>query len=78
MDLDAITEHRVLDNLKRWRDDKIVIIVTHRVANLQYVDRIYTMKDGRIVETGNWATLIARNGEFAQIVRRQQGTEQVA
>lgn len=71
--LDSVTEQKVLDSLAAWREDRMVILVTHRVINLRYVDRIYTMKDGIIVEEGDWNTLIERNGEFARLVRNQMG-----
>jgi ATP-binding cassette subfamily B multidrug efflux pump len=76
--LDSLTEQKVLDSIAAWRGEKTVILVTHRVTNLQHVDRIYVMKEGRIVESGNWTTLIAREGEFTRLVRRQQGTALVA
>jgi ABC-type bacteriocin/lantibiotic exporter with double-glycine peptidase domain len=76
--LDSLTEHKVFDSLAEWSKDRIVVLVTHRVMNLQRADRIYVLQDGSVIEHGNWRSLLALGGTFASMVSRQQSTAQVA
>jgi ABC-type multidrug transport system fused ATPase/permease subunit len=69
--LDLATERQILRQLEADRGERITLVVTHRLANLADVDRIYVLESGRIVETGPWAELIARRGVFARMLERQ-------
>lgn len=62
--LDPLTEGRVLTALDRVRSECIALIVTHRLQNLTNADRIYVLDQGRVVESGTWAELQARQGLF--------------
>lgn len=48
------------------------VIIAHRLSTVQDVDQILVLEGGRIVETGDYATLSAGNGVFAELVRRQE------
>ncbi|KAI6041615.1 ABC protein [Pisolithus marmoratus] len=50
-----------------------VLLVTHAIHFLSQVDYIYTMKDGKIVESGPFDELLERNGEFARLAREYGG-----
>ena len=50
-----------------------VLLVTHAIHFLARVDYIYTMKDGRIVESGTYQELIRRGGEFAKLDKEYGG-----
>jgi len=60
--LDAETEHRILENLSDWGEDRIVFIITHRLSTIKNADQIAFLKDGRITEVGSHETLIAISG----------------
>lgn len=47
------------------------IVVAHRLSTIENVDRIFVMRGGRLVEQGDFASLMAMNGEFAALARRQ-------
>ena len=49
----------------RWRPR------THRLATVQKADRIYVLANGRVVEAGRFKELMAPNGHFAALARRQ-------
>jgi ATP-binding cassette subfamily B protein len=48
-----------------------VISVTHRLAAATKADCIYYMEDGRLVESGSHQELLARNGAYAALWRKQ-------
>jgi NHLM bacteriocin system ABC transporter ATP-binding protein len=60
----TITES--LDKIKATR-----IVVAHRLSTIVNADRIYVMVGGRVIEVGNYASLMRQNGVFADLARRQ-------
>jgi ATP-binding cassette subfamily C protein CydD len=71
--LDAETERRVLDAVDRLREDRAILTVTHRLADIRRADRIYVMENGRIVEEGSPAELDAARGAFHRLRRPPGG-----
>jgi ABC-type multidrug transport system fused ATPase/permease subunit len=69
--VDLATERQILRKLQAERAERITLVVTHRLANLTDVDRIYVLESGRIVEAGRWEELLAREGTFARLLHRQ-------
>ncbi len=69
--LDAETEEIVNNNLKAMARGRTVIIVAHRLSALRPCERIMMMERGRIVEFGGHSDLLARNGRYASLYRRQ-------
>jgi ABC-type multidrug transport system fused ATPase/permease subunit len=63
--LDAATERHVFEALHRLAEGRTTLLVAHRLATAQRADRIVVMEDGRIVEQGTHAALIACNGRYA-------------
>jgi ABC-type bacteriocin/lantibiotic exporter with double-glycine peptidase domain len=47
------------------------IVVAHRLSTVQAVDRVLVLEAGRLVEEGPPAELLARDGPFARLARRQ-------
>lgn len=69
--VDAETEDAILHNLRDVFDGRTGIIVSHRVRAVSECDRIVVLDEGRVVETGTHAELLARDGYYAQIARQQ-------
>ena len=69
--LDSKTEKHVAEAMGRLRAGRTCLIVAHRLSTIADVDRIVVMKDGRIVELGSYAELMALDGTFARLVRLQ-------
>ncbi len=69
--MDPNAEYTVFENLKSDIDGKIVIVVTHRLYNLKIADNIYCMKDGHIAEEGSFDQLIATDGIFSEMFKKQ-------
>lgn len=70
--VDAKTEKKIIDNIRRVRKDKTTLITTHRMSAVQHADHIIVMDDGRIIEEGTHEDLIEQNGWYKEQFMRQQ------
>ncbi|EOY5094562.1 cysteine/glutathione ABC transporter ATP-binding protein/permease CydC [Citrobacter amalonaticus] len=64
--LDATTESQMLELLAEVMRDKTLLMVTHRLRGLARFDQIIVMDNGQIIEQGNHADLLARQGRYYQ------------
>ncbi|KAK0492620.1 P-loop containing nucleoside triphosphate hydrolase protein [Armillaria luteobubalina] len=70
--LDSEGEFKLFDNLIQAREGKTMVFVTHRFGHLtKRADLVVCMQDGRIVETGTHAELMAMEGEYAKLYNIQ-------
>ena len=69
--LDAATEARVSRALKALMAGRTTFIIAHRLSTVRDADEILVFDEGRIVEQGDFNTLIARGGRFADLVHTQ-------
>jgi ABC-type multidrug transport system fused ATPase/permease subunit len=63
--LDNESEHVVIEALRRLMKGRTVIMIAHRLTTISGADKILVFKDGRIVEQGSHATLVAAGGIYA-------------
>lgn len=73
--VDAKTEKEIISNLYAYLGNRTAVIITHRIFSLFHFDKIVVLKDGVIAEQGTHANLLARNGLYAEMYRRQQDEE---
>jgi ATP-binding cassette subfamily B protein len=69
--LDAESERLVQGALEAAMQGRTTLIIAHRLATVQRADRIIVMEDGRIVETGTHAALVAKGGLYAHLAALQ-------
>jgi ATP-binding cassette subfamily B protein len=73
--LDAESERMVQAALEAAMADRTTLVIAHRLATVQKADRIIVMDQGRIVEEGNHAALMLRDGLYAKLARMQFHTD---
>jgi ATP-binding cassette subfamily B protein len=69
--LDTRTEREVQSALDDAARGRTTVVVAHRLSTIAGADQIIVLRDGRIVERGRHADLIALDGEYAELWRRQ-------
>ena len=67
--LDNVTQKKVTDALDNLHCTRIVI--AHRLSTIRDCDRILVLSKGKITEEGSYDELLAKDGEFAKLVKRQ-------
>ena len=68
--LDATTESQMLELINDVMRNKTILMVTHRLRGLSRFNQIIVMDNGRIIEQGNHADLLARQGRYYQFKQR--------
>ena len=71
--LDAENEQEVQAALDAAMQGRTSLVIAHRLATIRAADRIVVIEDGRIVEEGDHATLVARGGLYARLAALQFG-----
>jgi len=70
--VDARTEQQITAGLQHFLQDKTAIIITHRIFSLLEFDKVFVLEQGRLVESGAPAALLASGGRYAEMYQRQQ------
>ncbi len=71
--LDSEVEAAIQDTLYGVMEGKTVIAIAHRLSTIAHMDRIVVLDEGRIVEDGSHAELLAKGGLYAGFWTRQSG-----
>jgi ATP-binding cassette subfamily B multidrug efflux pump len=71
--LDSEVEQAIQEQLVGLMEGKTVLAIAHRLSTIASMDRLVVIEDGRVVEQGTHASLLARDGPYAALWRRQSG-----
>ena len=69
--LDAKTEHKIQEAISNVIKNRTTIIIAHRLSTIKKADKIFVFEDGKIIETGNFNTLMEKKGSFYELVNYQ-------
>ena len=70
--LDSVTEARIQKALKVLMQGRTTFVIAHRLSTIRDADLVVVLEHGRIVEQGDYRSLIATGGAFARLVATQQ------
>ncbi len=73
--LDTHTEKEIKESITKVSAGRTTIIIAHRLSTVVDADEILVLDRGSIVERGNHGNLLAANGAYASMWKRQQETE---
>ena len=59
--LDYKTEDLIVSNLKIFSKDRTIVIIAHRLSTIKHCDKIYLLKDGKVIDSGNFQEIQKRN-----------------
>ena len=76
--VDTYTEEEILSRLKGVMRQRTSIIVAHRISTVRDADQIFVLDHGRVVERGDHDALVARDGLYASLYKRQLLEEELA
>ena len=69
--LDTKNERAIVENLDEFYRGRTVVVVAHRLSTVRNADQIIVLDGGKVVETGDHASLIARKGAYYTLVKNQ-------
>jgi ATP-binding cassette subfamily B protein len=73
--LDSITENEITQTIKKIVENRkqITVMIAHRLSTIMHADKIFVLEKGKIIETGNHATLLEEKGLYYAMWRQQIG-----
>jgi len=76
--VDAVTEARIFERLSLFLRNRTTLIASHRLSAARIADRVVVLDEGRIVESGSHADLLAAQGRYAGLVRKLELEEELS
>ncbi|MDF2959559.1 MAG: transporter [Paenibacillus sp.] len=70
--VDAVTETKIIENLRLSRKNKTTIIIAHRISAIKHADEIIVLDEGKIVQQGTHQQLLAEDGIYASLYSIQE------
>ena len=69
--LDTKSEEYIQDSINKISQSCTSIIIAHRLSTIRHADRVVVLDNGKIIEEGNWESLMELQGIFYEMVQRQ-------
>ena len=67
--LDNTTENSLVKALEELKKDRTIIMIAHRLSTVKNCDKLYFMKEGKIISSGNYEELVSKCAEFRKMAR---------
>lgn len=65
--LDKLTEKHVIKAIEALKGERTIIMIAHNLSTVQNCDKLFMMKQGRIIDSGTYNELLEHNGEFREM-----------
>jgi ATP-binding cassette subfamily B protein len=75
--VDTRTEEAILSRLRQVMAARTTILIAHRISTVRGADQIIVLDEGRVVEQGTHEDLVALDGVYADMYRRQHLTQEL-
>ena len=75
--IDVESEEKIWKSIYEIAENKTVIVISHRLANVKNADNIFVLDKGNIVESGSHKYLMNNKGKYAQLVNHQINLESI-
>ncbi|WP_233140970.1 ABC transporter ATP-binding protein/permease [Aggregatibacter actinomycetemcomitans] len=75
--IDVESEEIILQFIQQLKHSKTIVMISHRLANAMNADQIYVLQSGRLMESGDHASLMAENGIYAEMFNQQKNLENI-
>ena len=75
--IDPDSENDIMEQIMLLSQEKTVVLITHRLANVTAAHRIYVMDDGRLAGAGTHAALLSQGGHYKKLWESQQALEKI-
>ncbi len=70
--LDSENETRILNAIEKLHGGMTILMIAHRLSTIRKADYIYFIEDGKVLEEGNWTSLLEKeNGRFEELYQAQ-------
>jgi ATP-binding cassette subfamily B protein len=69
--LDPRAEHELFERIRAMARGRTVLLISHRFSSVRSADRIFVLRQGRLIEHGRHDDLLARGGHYAELFRLQ-------
>ena len=76
--IDVESEEEIMAVIRELSKSKIIILISHRLANVVKSNKIYFLQNGTITEEGSHEHLLAANGEYSKLYKKQKELEAFA
>ncbi len=73
--IDVESEEMIWNSVEKLRNNKTLIVISHRLANVKNADKIYLLDKGNLVEEGNHEELMNKNNKYFNLVSMQEELE---
>ena len=69
--LDPIAEYELFQNIMNEGSDHTMLFISHRLSSVKNCDKVFMLEKGRLIEEGTHVQLLAANGSYAQMYKKQ-------
>jgi len=76
--LDALTEQRIMGNIKAWAQQRTVFLITHRLSTVRQADKILFIKGGTVADFGSHGELMAGPTAYRSFVEAELNAARAA